>query len=101
MTLDAFNERLYEAQAAPSTDEQVRRLTIAVEVLGATVATLEQRIAELDQDLTKAVEFTALVSENAAQNAVDEDIPSGGLFNQPEVFPIFDVSDFTKYVEDD
>ena len=49
MTLDAFNERMYEVQAVGANAEaQVRRLTIAVEVLGAAVAGLEARIAHLE-----------------------------------------------------
>ena len=60
MTLDAFNERLYEVQAVgANAEEQVRRLTIAVEVLGAAVATLEQRIAELEAKPQPANDFDA------------------------------------------
>ena len=48
MTLDAFNERMYEAQGAQSDAQRLQRLTIAVEVLGAAVAGLEARIAHLE-----------------------------------------------------
>lgn len=48
MTLDAFNERLYEAQGPQSDAQRLQRLTIAVEVLGAAVAGLEARMAHLE-----------------------------------------------------
>lgn len=45
--LNDFNERMYELQNTPIQDAQLRRLAIAVEVLGMAVQELDRRIASL------------------------------------------------------